>query len=57
MDSDGDIGSSRYDLDERRQAEASISRTQYPRNYANLMAAIESREDEAARAQAVTSPL
>lgn len=46
MDSDGDIDYSQYGLDELRQVEAMISQIQYPMNYANLMAAIESRLEE-----------
>ncbi len=51
MDSDGKIDYSQYELDELRQAEATINSIQYPENYANLMAAIESRLAESAQVE------
>lgn len=40
---DGDIDYSQYTLEELREAEATIHRTQYPKNFANLTAEIEAR--------------
>ena len=56
MDGDGDIDYDRYTLDELREAENTINGIQYPKNYANLMAAIESRVAEQAKAEAEAVP-
>ena len=57
MDSDGDIDYSQNGLDELRQVEAVISQIQYPKNYANLMAAIESRLEEESKREAEQAAL
>ena len=53
---DGDIDYSRYSLEELREVESVIHRTRYPKNFANLMAEIETRQSERTNASAERSP-
>lgn len=57
MDNDGEIDYSHNGLDELREIEAVINHIQYPKNYANLMAAIESRLEERSKREAEQAAL